>query len=57
MTRQKKELIKQIDEIYARTAKGENMDDKTYARLYNLSAELAKLRHYDSVIDMLYDEI
>lgn len=63
MTRQKKEIIKKIDYILL----GMEMDDlmgcglppRVYEareqEIYSLQEELARLQHYASVEDMLYD--
>jgi len=63
MTRQKKELIKKIDYILM----GMEMDDLMGCGLpqgicearewevYQLQKELARLQHYNSVEDMLFD--
>lgn len=64
MTRQKKEIIKKITEIENFIAADEELGcgfapagfyDPLYGEIYTLQEELARLSHYDSVEDMLYD--
>lgn len=63
MTRQKKEIIKQVERVQM----GMEMDDlmgcglppavyeAREQEIYTLWEQLARLQHYDSVEDMLYD--
>ncbi len=64
MTRQKKEIIKKIDEMQTWIAVDEELGcgfapPNAYAgmerEIYRLQGELARLQHYASVEDMLYD--
>ncbi len=64
MTRQKKEIIKKIDEMQTWIAVDEELGcgfapPDAYAEMereiYWLQGELARLQHYASVEDMLYD--
>ena len=64
MTRQKKEIIKKIDEMERWIAVDEELGcgfapagayDEMYKEIYRLQEELARLQHYASVEDMLYD--
>ena len=64
MTRQKKELIKKIDEIERFIAVDEelgcgfapaNFYQSLYEQIYGLQEQLAKLSHYESVEEMLWD--
>ena len=64
MTRQKKEIIKKIDEI-ERFIRAEEEIGCGFApaewfeplekKIYGLEEELARLRHYDSVEEMYFD--
>ena len=64
MTRQKKEIVKKIDEMERWIALDEVLGcgfapagayDEMYKEIYRLREELARLQHYASVEDMLYD--
>ena len=64
MTRQKKEIVKKIDEMERWIAADEELGcgfapagvyDGMYQEIYRLQEELARLQHYASVEDMLYD--
>ena len=64
MTRQKKEIVKKIDEMERWIAVDEELGcgfapagayDEMYKEIYQLREELARLQHYASVEDMLYD--
>ena len=64
MTRQKKEIIKKIDEIYTFINADEELGcgfapagfyDPLYEQINALEEELAKLRGYSSVNEMIYD--
>jgi len=64
MTRQKKEIIKKIDEMQTWIAIDEELGcgfapPNAYAgmerKIYRLQEELARLQHYNSVEDMLFD--
>ena len=64
-TRQKKELLKKIEEMETWIAIDEEMGcgfappgayDDMYKEIYQLQEKLAQLRHYKSVEEMLYDE-
>ena len=64
MTRQKKEIVKKIDEMERWIAADEELGcgfalagayDGMYQEIYRLQEELAHLQHYASVEDMLYD--
>lgn len=64
MTRQKKELNKKIDWLYRMIEADEELGcgmapagfyDPVYEQIYGLQEELARLSHYNSVEDMLYD--
>ena len=64
MTRQKKEIVKKIDEMERWIAVDEELGcgfapagayDGMYQEIYRLQEELARLQHYASVEDMLYD--
>ena len=64
MTRQKKEIIKKIDEMERRIADDEELGcgfapagayDEMYREIDRLQEELARLQHYAGVEDMLYD--
>ena len=65
MTREKKELLKKIEEMETWIAADTELGcgfappsayDKTYGEIYALQKKLAHLRHYNTVEDMLYDE-
>ena len=65
MTRQKKEILKKIDEIERFIEVDMQLGcgfapvhfyDPLYEQIYSLQEELAKLSHYESVEEMLYDE-
>ena len=65
MTRQKKEILKEIDEIRLAIAADEELGcgcappgayDSMYERIYELETQLAKLSHYDSAEDMFHDD-
>lgn len=64
MTRQKKEIVKKIGEMEQWIAVDEELGcgfaptgayDGMYQEIYRLQEELARLQHYASVEDMLYD--
>ncbi len=64
MTRQKRELLKRIEQmehsVETDTQLGfgcapANAFDRVYEEIYKLKEELAHLRHYSSVEDMLCD--
>ena len=64
MTRQKKEIIRKIDEMEQWIEVDEEIGcgfapagayDETYQEIDRLREELAQLQHYASVEDMLYD--
>ena len=64
MTRQKKEIIRKIDEIEMFIAADEALGcgfaptefyDPLYEQIYGLQEQLARLSHYESVEEMLYD--
>ena len=64
MTRQKKEIIRKIDEMEQWIAVDEELGcgfapagayDEMYKEIYRLQEELARLQPYASVEDMLYD--
>ena len=64
MTRQKKEILKKINEIEKWIAADEEMGcgfapagfyDPLYHEIDKLEEQLAKLQHYDSVIEMYQD--
>ena len=65
MNRQKKELLKKIEELETWIAADTELGcgfappgayDKAYGEIYALQEKLAHLRHYNTVEDMLYDE-
>lgn len=65
MTRQKKEIIKRIDEIQTFIAADEELGcgfapagfyDDLYEQIYALETQLAHLSHYGSVEEMYMDE-
>ncbi len=65
MTRQKKELIKKIDEIERFIAVDTELGcgfapagayDALYEQIYELNRQLAELSHYNSVEEMLFDD-
>lgn len=65
MTRQKKELIKKIDEIENFIAADTKLGcgfapagayDALYEQMYELNEQLAKLSHYNSVEEMMFDD-
>lgn len=65
MTRQKKEIIKKIDEIHEWIAVDEEMGcgfappdfyNPLYEEIHKLEAELARLSHYNSVDEMYHDD-
>ena len=65
MTREKKELLKKIEEMETWIAVDTELGcgfappgayDKTYGEIYALQKKLAHLRHYNTVEDMLYDD-
>ena len=64
MTRQKKEIIKKIEEIEIFIAADEELGcgfapagayDDLYKKIDGLQEQLAKLQHYDSVEEMMLD--
>ena len=64
MTRQKKEIIKKIDDLEQWIEVDEELGcgfapvgayDETYREIDRLREELARLQHYANVEDMLYD--
>ena len=64
MTRQKKEILKKIDEIERFIACDEELGcgfapvgfyDPLYAEIYRLQEQLARLSHYASVEEMMMD--
>ena len=64
MTRQKKEIIKKIEEIEIFIAADEELGcgfapaeayDSEYKKIYELQEQLAKLQHYGSVEEMVID--
>ncbi|RKI71772.1 hypothetical protein D7V91_00125 [bacterium 1xD42-67] len=64
MTRQKKEIIKKIDDLEQWIAADEELGcgfapagayDGMYQEIYQLQEELAHLQHYTTLEDMLYD--
>lgn len=64
MTRQKEELIKKIEEIENFIAADEELGcgfapagayDSEYKKVYELQGQLAHLRHYGSVEEMMND--
>lgn len=64
MTRQKKEILKKIDEIQNFIAVDEELGcgfapagfyDELYERIWKLQEQLAKLSHYESVEEMMAD--
>ena len=64
MTRQKKEIMRQIKEIQEFIAVDEELGcgfapagayDELYQQIDQLEVQLAKLSHYDSVMDMYMD--
>ena len=64
MTRQKKELLKQIEHMERSIETDTQLGfgyappaafDRTYEEIYKLREELANLRHYASVEEMLSD--
>lgn len=64
MTRQKKEIIKKIDEMEKFIRVDMELGcgfapagayDSMYEEIYKLQEQLAKLSHYNSVEEMLYD--
>lgn len=64
MTRQKKEIIKKIDDLEQWIEVDMELGcgfapagayDETYREIYGLLERLARLQHYASVEDMLYD--
>lgn len=64
MTRQKKEIIKKIEQLEEEMFVDMELGcgfapvgwyDPIYERIYNLQEELARLSHYDSVDAMLFD--
>lgn len=64
MTRQKKEIIKKIDEIHNFIAADEELGagfapagfyDPLYDQIYKLETELAHLSHYASAEEMMMD--
>ena len=65
MTRQKKEIIRKIDEIEAFIHADEQLGcgfapagfyDPLYEQIYALEGELARLSHYGSVEEMYMDD-
>ena len=65
MNRQKKELLKKIDELETWIAADTELGcgfappdayDGMYQKIYRLQEKLAHLRHYKTVEDMMYDE-
>jgi hypothetical protein len=65
MTRQKKEIIKRIEEIQTFIAVDEELGcgfapagfyDPLYEQIYALEGELARLSHYGSVEEMYMDD-
>ena len=65
MNRQKKELLKKIDELETWIAVDNELGcgfappgayDGMYKEIYRLQEKLAHLRHYKTVEDMMYDE-
>lgn len=65
MTRQKKEIIRRIDEIEAFIHADEELGcgfapagfyDPLYEQIYALEGELARLSHYGSVEEMYMDD-
>ena len=65
MNRQKKELLKKIDELETWIAVDTELGygfappgayDGMYQEIYKLQEKLAHLRHYKTVEDMMYDE-
>ena len=64
MTRQKKEILKKIDEIQTFIAVDEKLGcgfapagfyDELYEQIWKLQEQLAKLSHYESVEEMMAD--
>ena len=64
MNREKKELLKKIEQMETRTAVDTELGcgfappgayDKMYEEICALQEKLAHLRHYNTVEDMLYD--
>ena len=64
MTRQKKEILKKIDEIQTFIAVDEELGcrfapagfyDELYEQIWELETQLAKLSHYESVEEMMMD--
>jgi len=64
MTRQKKEIIKKIDDLYAWMTVDEELGcgfapqgayAETEREIYELQEELAHLQHYASVEEMFFD--
>ncbi len=64
MTRQKKEILKKIADIEEWIAADEEMGcgfapasfyDLLYEEIHKLEEQLAKLMHYDSVLEMYHD--
>lgn len=65
MNRQKKELLKKIDELETWITADADLGcgfappgayDGMYKEIYKLQEKLAHLRHYKTVEDMMYDE-
>lgn len=65
MTRQKKEIVKKIQEIENWIACDEGMGcgfapansyDPLYEQIHKMQEELARLRHYGSVEEMYHDD-
>ena len=65
MNRQKKEIIKKIEQMETWIEHDTELGcgfapsgayDKMYEQIYQLQEELAHLRHYKTVEDMLYDK-
>lgn len=64
MTRQKKEIMKKIDEIEMEIAVDQQLSfgmapaeayDKAYQQIWELNEELARLRHYPDAWQMIND--
>ena len=64
MTRQKREILRRIDEIHEFIAVDEELGcgfapagfyDNLYGEIYELETELAHLSHYSSVEEMMHD--
>lgn len=65
MTRQKKEIIRKIEELNTAILVDEQLScgchpagvyDDMYEQIYELEEQLARLSHYDSREEMLYDD-